>query len=203
MNATSLSSSSAGATSPSAITATNQNTSPSSNYGSGAAYGSNTGYTGSGFTNLGGSGDASSFPNSSILGPPTTQGSFSSTQPAPNANAIDRNQPLTRTVPSDFGAIRPTTESQLGFDQRGALVRPASTTPTGDPPSLNEQRSTSASVAESEDPREVVAPQPLFNGLLLISLVANVYLIFWLKNLRIQFRDLVAAKRMAATAGSQ
>jgi hypothetical protein len=29
--------------------------------------------------------------------------------------------------------------------------------------------------------------------------VANVYLIFWLKNLRHQFRDLVASKRAAKT----
>ena len=47
-----------------------------------------------------------------------------------------------------------------------------------------------------ERPRQVAA-QPLFNGLLLISFVANIYLIFWLKNLRLQFRDVVAAKRVA------
>ena len=42
-----------------------------------------------------------------------------------------------------------------------------------------------------------MAAQPLFNGLLLISIVANIYLIFWLKNLRLQYHDMVAAKRMA------
>jgi len=42
-----------------------------------------------------------------------------------------------------------------------------------------------------------MAAQPLFNGLLLISIVANIYLIFWLKNLRLQYHDIVAAKRMA------
>ena len=47
--------------------------------------------------------------------------------------------------------------------------------------------------------RPTVTAQPLFNGLLLISIVANVYLIFWLKNLRHQFRDLVAAKRIAGS----
>ena len=47
-----------------------------------------------------------------------------------------------------------------------------------------------------------VAAQPLFNGLLLISIVANLYLIFWLKNLRVQFKDMVAAKRMATSSAS-
>ena len=65
-----------------------------------------------------------------------------------------------------------------------------------DPPSL-------ASVDQSE-PSESLAkqvpasqPQSLINGVLLISLVANIYLIFWLKRLRLQFRDLVAVKRLA------
>lgn len=39
-------------------------------------------------------------------------------------------------------------------------------------------------------------PDPLFNGILLISLLSNIYLVLWLKRLRIQFRDLVAAKRL-------
>ena len=47
--------------------------------------------------------------------------------------------------------------------------------------------------------RQTLAAQPLFNGLLLMSIVANVYLIFWLKNLRHQFRDLVASKRATAS----
>lgn len=68
-----------------------------------------------------------------------------------------------------------------------------------DPASLSDRDSISKS--RGLDNREVVAPQPLFNGLLLISLVANVYLIFWLKNLRIQFRELVTAKRMASSNG--
>jgi hypothetical protein len=59
-----------------------------------------------------------------------------------------------------------------------------------DPPSLGDRNVT--------PPRQVAA-QPLFNGLLLISFVANIYLIFWLKNLRLQFRDLVTAKRVANT----
>lgn len=47
-----------------------------------------------------------------------------------------------------------------------------------------------------------VAAQPLFNGLLLISIVANLYLIFWLKNLRVQFKDMVAAKRLSQSTAS-
>ncbi|MEC8475465.1 MAG: hypothetical protein VXZ38_12485 [Planctomycetota bacterium] len=39
-------------------------------------------------------------------------------------------------------------------------------------------------------------PDPLFNGILLISLLSNIYLVLWLKRLRIQFRNLIAAKRL-------
>ena len=46
---------------------------------------------------------------------------------------------------------------------------------------------------------QLVTTQPLFNGLLLISIVANIYLIFWLKNLRLQYHEMVAAKRMASS----
>ncbi|MCM2371403.1 mu-protocadherin [Aporhodopirellula aestuarii] len=49
---------------------------------------------------------------------------------------------------------------------------------------------------------EQVAAQPIFNALLLLSIVANVYLLFWLKNLRLQFRDMVATKRAAAAGSS-
>ena len=49
---------------------------------------------------------------------------------------------------------------------------------------------------------EAVTTQPLFNGLLLISIVANIYLIFWLKNLRLQYHEMVAAKRMASSNAS-
>jgi hypothetical protein len=47
-----------------------------------------------------------------------------------------------------------------------------------------------------------LAAQPVFNGLLLFSFVANIYLFFWLKNLRHQFREMVAAKRMAHSGTS-
>ena len=60
----------------------------------------------------------------------------------------------------------------------------------------------SNSGSESLSKPKRVAAQPLFNGLLLISVVANIYLIFWLKNLRLQYHDLVAAKRIANSGNS-
>ncbi len=59
-------------------------------------------------------------------------------------------------------------------------------------------RFTETQVIETES----VTTQPLFNGLLLISIVANIYLIFWLKNLRLQYHEMVAAKRMASSNAS-
>ena len=64
---------------------------------------------------------------------------------------------------------------------------------TGSMPQFTETR-----VIETES----VTTQPLFNGLLLISIVANIYLIFWLKNLRLQYHEMVAAKRMASSNAS-
>ncbi|WP_404310716.1 mu-protocadherin [Neorhodopirellula lusitana] len=46
-----------------------------------------------------------------------------------------------------------------------------------------------------------VAAQPIFNGMLLLSIVTNVYLFFWLNNMRLRFRDTVASKR-SANSGS-
>lgn len=40
-------------------------------------------------------------------------------------------------------------------------------------------------------------PKSLLTGILLVSLISNIYLIFWLKRLRLQFRDLLATKRLA------
>ncbi|MEM6777630.1 MAG: hypothetical protein AAF670_08225 [Planctomycetota bacterium] len=48
---------------------------------------------------------------------------------------------------------------------------------------------------------QTVAAQPLFNVMLLMSIVGNFYLLYWLKNLRLQFRDMVASKRNAASGG--
>ncbi len=70
-----------------------------------------------------------------------------------------------------------------------------------DPRSLSDQeRSDADSVGLDRirnTARNQVASQPFFNGLLLISFVANIYLMFWLKNLRLRFRDLVVAKRLS------
>ncbi|TWT73193.1 mu-protocadherin [Allorhodopirellula solitaria] len=61
------------------------------------------------------------------------------------------------------------------------------------------QASGRGGASKIERPAEQVAAQPIFNALLLLSVVANVYLLFWLKNLRVQFRDMVAAKRASAS----
>jgi hypothetical protein len=121
------------------------------------------------------------------------------------------NQPPARAFPSNYGtttasgiadgglagqqSIRRT--SAIAADQ-SATSRQAALDHRLDPPSLTDPQAQTGT-RETDARRDVVAPQPLFNGLLLISLVANVYLIFWLKNLRLQFRDLVAAKRMASS----
>jgi hypothetical protein len=94
---------------------------------------------------------------------------------------------------------QPSTSSQADrrseFDR--AVVRDARDARDArvDPPSLTERRT--ASVLGDVAPSRQTTAQPLFNFLLLISFVANIYLIFWLKKLRLQFRDMVAAKRMA------
>ena len=76
-----------------------------------------------------------------------------------------------------------------------------------DPPSYSDfatptAGSMTSGMANGFENRPQVAAQPLFNGLLINSFVANVYLVFWLKNLRLQFRDKVAAQRMANSGGS-
>ncbi|EMI56997.1 mu-protocadherin [Rhodopirellula sallentina SM41] len=74
------------------------------------------------------------------------------------------------------------------------------TTSSSDRDSRSDRLATSGSALtdRTRDPAytpEQVAAQPIFNALLLLSVVANVYLLFWLKNLRLQFRDMVATKR--------
>ena len=69
--------------------------------------------------------------------------------------------------------------------------------------SLASSRNNMTKVSETElIQTQSVTTQPLFNGLLLISIVANIYLIFWLKNLRLQYHEMVAAKRMASSNAS-
>lgn len=57
-------------------------------------------------------------------------------------------------------------------------------------------------LGELDSGPEPVAAQPIFNALLLLSVVANLYLLFWLKNMREQFREMVVTKRGAASGGS-
>ncbi len=102
---------------------------------------------------------------------------------SPLANSVDRSADDYRNAPT-------------GERDRQGIVRDQS-----DPPSLVDRRGSSA-IGAGSTPRQQVAAQPLFNGLLLISFVANVYLIFWLKNLRVRFHELVAAKRVANASSS-
>lgn len=146
---------------------------------------------------------------------------------SPTYSSGVRNPPIQHSypAPTDSSVVQATSGGQVGLGT-GTLVRPTSGSSIGQPtssgptiggptnsgpaiggpaiggqgePSSMGDRGSSQTEPTAATPRKVVAPQPLFNGLLLISLVANVYLIFWLKNLRIQFRDLVAAKRMASS----
>ena len=139
---------------------------------------------------------------------PPRMAETSTSNPQPRAS-FEYNRPLPAST-------RPISEN--GQLTRGPLPRGATTSemtrrpvaagePQYDPPSLTSRRNASTLEGSSvtsggiERPRQVAA-QPLFNGLLLISFVANIYLIFWLKNLRLQFRDMVAAKRIT-NSGSQ
>lgn len=64
-----------------------------------------------------------------------------------------------------------------------------------------EERSSDASGSKGEttSASPKMDAQPIFNGLLLISIVANLYLLRWLQNMRSHFRDLVASKRAAGS----
>lgn len=53
--------------------------------------------------------------------------------------------------------------------------------------------------AENDRQKQNARTQRLFNALLLASVVGNFYLVYWLKNLRYRFRDMVAAKRGPST----
>ncbi|MCC9644832.1 mu-protocadherin [Rhodopirellula sp. JC740] len=53
---------------------------------------------------------------------------------------------------------------------------------------------------DSRSDREKVATQTLFNALLLVSFVANLYLMYWLNVLRLKYQEMVAAKRAAASS---
>ncbi len=105
----------------------------------------------------------------------------------------------TGTNGSTIGGVAPNNFDRPPYAQEPNRTR----LPDLDPTSLTAAgQSASNNGAEgintvSKTARNQFAAQPLFNGLLLMSLVANVYLMFWLKNLRLRFRELVAAKRVA------
>ncbi len=105
------------------------------------------------------------------------------------ASRVSLDQPLDRTAPRrTSGTIQEDNDRAAisSGDRFQANSRNDSPRDYSNPNSLTKNRQT-------------LAAQPLFNGLLLMSIVANVYLIFWLKNLRHQFRDLVASKRATAS----
>ncbi|MGI9471812.1 MAG: hypothetical protein ACR2NZ_09790 [Rubripirellula sp.] len=156
-------------------------------------------------------------PSGSTFAAPSTtgRGSFSSLgSPTPNSNPILQ----TSGQQSSFGYGQSNSSpgsAQTRLGQAREPVSPsasrtfATNQPTGSStraggPTLPTQNVTQASSSGSGSltaPKRVAA-QPLFNGLLLISVVANVYLIFWLKNLRVQYHDLVAAKRIASSGNA-
>ena len=70
----------------------------------------------------------------------------------------------------------------------------ATASPTQRMPEIESELGTSSPRVRGS---KTVAAQPVFNGLLLFSFVANIYLVVWLKNLRHEFRELVANKRAA------
>jgi hypothetical protein len=71
----------------------------------------------------------------------------------------------------------------------------------GFPSSSDNAPSSSAGAGQtSSGAKSTVAAQKLFNVMLLCSIVGNIYLFFWLKNMRDQFRDLVTAKRMSQSS---
>ncbi|TWU55780.1 hypothetical protein [Rubripirellula reticaptiva] len=103
---------------------------------------------------------------------------FNSSSQYPRESLVNSRPPATESRGSQTSEARGTAGSSVNFDLQSGQTNQSSG--FSDPPQ--------------------VAAQPLFNGLLLISFVANVYLIFWLKNLRLQFRDMVASKRQATSS---
>lgn len=105
------------------------------------------------------------------------------------------------TGPPRMGQAReptsPSSERPFATSQRQSHPQAGSASGT----SPNVTLSSNSAIEPVTQPDRVAA-QPLFNGLLLISVVANIYLIFWLKNLRVQYHDLVAAKRMASSGNT-
>lgn len=110
---------------------------------------------------------------------------------APNINQ-QQQAPFT-PQPTLTQASNPTTR-QLPSQQNGDYRRSQASL---DPPSLSDRRSEASLV----QPKRYAA-QPFLNSLLLISFVTNIYLAFWMRNLRVRFHDLVAARRMANSSNA-
>ena len=107
-------------------------------------------------------------------------------QGIPNAATQPQLQYTGPVVDPRFATTRGSRPGVSNLTRAGTDVVP--------PPRSSSDRTTKT---QSDKDKESVAAQPLFNFLLLMSIVANVYLVFWLKNLRHQFHDLVSSKRVA------
>ncbi|MEM9369164.1 MAG: hypothetical protein AAGD07_24545 [Planctomycetota bacterium] len=85
------------------------------------------------------------------------------------------------------------TGSSAATQKRDATIR------SEDRVEANQTNEISGAKASVGATRQKMDAQPIFNGLLLISIVANLYLLRWLQNMRSHFRDLVASKRAAGS----
>lgn len=133
------------------------------------------------------------------------------TTPTPGAN-VGTSQPggMRPGAADPRLASRSGAADGTGYNQPGMEVDVAAPSPSdrlasdrsGQDRSGRDLSTFSATSGSGVDDRpERVAAQPIFNGLLLCSVIVNVYLLFWLKNLRLQFRDMVASKRSAGGGG--
>ncbi|TWT52894.1 hypothetical protein Pla22_05220 [Rubripirellula amarantea] len=175
---------------------------------------------GNGSPNLGYPNQAASMnANSSLNGNGPLMTNYANGQNQPAAN--DYRYPNTQTrdpsgySPNGYGTANGYPSAggypSQSFDNSAAIIAArqpspqdsvrSTSPPSVDPVSMSDLGTSSATRTRQpiERPKQVAA-QPLFNGLLLVSFVANIYLLFWLKRIRLQFRDLVAAKRVANSA---
>jgi len=120
-------------------------------------------------------------------------------------NAAPRNAapPNGATAGTGDPRLASRSETRQGSGQGRAAMEIDDATPSPSDHTVGRDASSfgSGSYAASGSRPERVAAQPIFNGLLLCSVIVNVYLLFWLKNLRVQFREMVAAKRSASSGG--
>tara|TARA_R110002049_G_scaffold2750_2_gene21523 strand:- start:328937 stop:330799 length:1863 start_codon:yes stop_codon:yes gene_type:complete len=108
-----------------------------------------------------------------------------STSQTTAVTTLQRPQPETRVAQTSGVSTQPTNLDRSTYSASDVSAGYGATRPRGD------------SVIPREEPKG-----PLFNILLLVSIVGNLYLFFWLKNLRYRFRDLVAAKRVMSSSSS-